>query len=176
MLTGQSSVILWQDVIKSAEQRCAITLNADLEVYLVGLLMRYLNKPELAHRIIATAFLQALEAKKQQNRVSLQAVGDECLIFAGLFPQAAERKLIKINYFVDIGRSAYALISATHTDLFGSLALQFVVLMDVLQSIRGSDLLPHEAFEQWQQVGSQRALKMMQEYASLGIIPIKKLS
>lgn len=177
LLTNTTSVVLWQEVIKNAEDRCSIALKDELEAYLISLMIRFTNKPEVVNKIIATAFLDALQARERERHLSLQQVGDQCLIFAGLFPKAAEKRLVKINYFVDLGRSSYAAISYKTNDLFGSLALQFVVLMDVLQCVRGcSDLLPLEAYEQWTQVGSQRALKMMQEYANQGIIPIKKLS
>lgn len=177
VLTNTTSVVLWQEVIKGAEDRCSVVLKDELEAYLVSLMIRFTNKPEVVKQIMATAFLNALHNGQKERYISLQNVGDQCLIFAGLFPKAAEKKLVKINYFVDVGRSAYSRISFATNDLFGSLALQFVVLMDVLQSIRSShDLSPFEAYEQWSLVGSQRALKMVQDYGSLGILPIKKLS
>ena len=46
----------------------------------------------------------------------------------------------------------------TANDLFWVLALQFVTLMDVLQSIsQTSQLLPLDAYEQWETLGSRRA-------------------
>lgn len=82
------------------------------------------------------------------------------------------KKLVKISYFVDLGRSAYTSISYDTNNLFKLLAFQFVGLMDVLQSIRPHpDLLPLEAYEQWQEVGSQRALKILREYTNNGALP-----
>lgn len=173
LLTNSSSLALWQDVIKHAENSCCVELNEELEIYLVSLLDRYINKPEVAKQIFATAFLEALHLQEQQRKVSLQHIGDQCLLYAGLFPRLAEKRHVKINYFVDLGRSAYAAVSHTTNDLYGSLALQFVVLMDVLQSIRPyNDLLPLEAYEQWEELGSQRAFKILQIY-SPGV-PFKK--
>lgn len=175
LLTNTASVVLWQEVIKNAENRCAITLKEDLEAYLVSLLIKYTNKPEVAKQILAPAFLEALKTRTIERSVTLQLVGDQCLIFAGLFPKAAEKRLVKIKYFVDLGRSAYSAISCKTNDLFGSLAIEFVVLMDVLQSIRAyPELMPLEAYEQWTQLGSQRAFKILQEYSR--ILPTKKLS
>ena len=104
----------------------------------------------------------------------MKEVGDHCLLFAGLFPRAAEKRLVKISYFVGLGQGAYSTISQCTDDLYGLLALQFVVLTDVLQSIRqGYDLLPLEAYEQWNDTGSQRALRILQEYTKS--TPIKKI-
>lgn len=174
LLTGTTSLVLWHDAIKQAEDRCAIALKEDLESYLVSLLIRYINKPEIAKQVFATAFLEAMQLQENQRHFSLQTVGDQCLLFAGLFPHAAESRHVKVSYFVKIGQAAYLSVSETTNDLFKSLALQFVVLMDVLQSIRGyPDLLPLDAYEQWQELGSQRALRMLKEYTHG--IPFKNL-
>lgn len=169
LLTGKTELIIWRDVIRHAEKRCSIVLDEELETYLISLLIRYTNKPEVTKQIIATAFLDALNVHSLQQiaerNVSLQHVGDQCLLFAGLFPRIAEKKQVKLSYFVDIGRSAYAEVSTTAHDLFWSLAYQFVMLTDILQSIRPySDLLPMEAYEQWNDIGSQRALRLLREY------------
>jgi hypothetical protein len=165
VLTSPTSVALWYDAIKYAEDRCSIALKEDLEAYLVSLLIRYTNKPEVAKQILATAFLEALQLRENERHATLQYVGDQCLLFAGLFPRVAEKRHVKISYFVGIGRSAYANVSKKTNDLFGSLAMQFVVLMDVLQSIRQhQELLPLEAYNQWDTVGSQRALRVLQGY------------
>ncbi len=173
LLTSTTSVCLWQDVIKGAENRCSITLQEDLEQYLVALVMRYINQPDVVKKIFATAFLEALQLRERERSVSLQHVGDQCLIFAGLFPRAAEKRHVKIGYFVDLGRSAYGAISKSTDDLYGSLALKFVVLMDVLQSIQETELMPFEAYEQWSEVGSERAMAILKQYVN--VVPFKKM-
>lgn len=174
LLMKSTSIALWQDVVKTAEDHCSITLKEDLEAYLVSLLVRFTNKPEIAKQILASSFLEALNLRENQRIASLKQVGDQCLIFAGFFPRLAEKRNVKLNYFVDLGQSAYGTISRNANDLYWSLAIQFVGLMDILQSIRHApDLLPLEAYEQWEQVGSQRALRMLQQYT--GAIPLKKI-
>jgi hypothetical protein len=165
LLTNISPLALWQEVVKTAENRCAINLREELESYLISLLMRYTNKPELAKQILATAYLEAMQQNRTYREISLQHVGDQCLIFAGLFPRLAETRHVKLSYFVDLGRSAYSAVSHQANDLFGSLAIQFVLLMDVLQSIRyPNDMSPLEAYAQWHDVGSQLALNILQSY------------
>jgi hypothetical protein len=165
MLTYPSSLVLWQDVIRHAESRCFVTLNENLETYLIALLIRYSNKPDIAQRVFAKAFLEAMQLRERQRSASLQCVGDQCLLYAGLFPLAAEKRHVKVNYFVDLGRTAYGAVSKTANDLYWMLAIEFVMLMDVLQSIRQiPDLLPLQAYEQWDELGSQRALLVLQEY------------
>lgn len=165
LLVNENSNVLWKDAIKDAENRCSVRLDNTLEVYLVSLLARYADKPEMVKRLFANALLQAMEKSEYERDLLLQRVGDECLLYSGLFPKSSKSKNVSVSYFVDIGRSAYAMISTTTNDLFDNLAIQFVQLMDVLQSIKpDAELLPLEAYEQWESVRSQRALRILQSY------------
>lgn len=169
LLINTTPVALWYDIIHDAEHSCAIVLHEDLESYLVFLLVRYTNKPEVIKQIAATEFLQGLKLTANQRELVLQEVGDKCLLFSGLFPNIAERRLVKISYFVNLGQAAYETISKKNNDVYNALAKQFVPLMDILQSIRRysdncPDLLPMQAYDLWNQTGSQRALTVLKHY------------
>jgi hypothetical protein len=173
VMTGPHSILLWQDVVRNAEKECAVSLENALEEYLISLLFKYINKPDAIGKVFATAFLQAMQQQPYQRHHALQQVGDECLLLTGLFPRVANKRCVKIRYFVDLGQAAYTAISnRAKNDLYNRLAVRFVLLMDVLQSIRQyNDLLPFEAYEQWYELGSQRAFKILQSYN--GGIPFK---
>lgn len=165
ILVSTTSSTVWQQAIRHAENACSVNLEQSVESYLVSLLMRYAHRPDIVKQVLATAYLEALELEHRQRKLSLQQVGDQCLLFAGLFPKQAGKKLVKLSYFVDIGRAAYINLSYSTNGFFGSLALQFVLLMDVLQSVRGdTDLMPLEAYEQWHALGSERALRILKTY------------
>ena len=162
LLINDNPLLLWRDTIKDAEERCSVTLKQELETYLITLLDHYSNQPELTKQLFVQNFLLANQ-NNDANR--MRVVGDQCLLYAGLFPNSAKRKLVKVSYFVNLGRSAYHTISCKTNDLFGNLAFDFVMLMDVLQSIRTTDyLLPIDAYEQWQELGSKRALHFLHQY------------
>lgn len=173
LLTNESTSLLWQRVLKDAQKDCAVHLEQELESYLIALLNRYTNQPDITRHVFAKSFLEAMQQQDHLRNHSLQQVGDQCLLYAGLFPRAAARRLVKIGYFVDLGRSAYAAVSGKASELYGELALEFVLLMDVLQSIRPDTLTPVEAHEQWESVGSQRALRMLSQYYEV-IVPFKR--
>lgn len=171
LLLQSTPVALWHDIIHDAEKSSSIALPEELESYLVFLLMRYLNKPEMLKQIIAYEFLQGVNLPASQRAVVLQDVGDKCLLFAGLFPFIADKRLVRISYFVNMGQSAYSTISKEHSDLYGVLGMKFVSLMEVLQSIRAHtreypDLLPLQAHELWSDTGSQRAFSVLKQYTS----------
>lgn len=170
LLLNSTPVALWHEIIHDAETQCSIPLHEDLESYLVFLLIRYIDKPELMKQIIATEFLQSLKLPRGERSLALQEIGDKCLLFSGLFPSLADKRLVKISYFVNLGITAYDGISKKHNDLYYSLAKRFVSLMDVLQSIRRysddyPDLLPFQAYDLWNETGSKRALSVLKGYS-----------
>src|SRR3990167_5880445 len=169
ILTHSTSTALWHSIVHDAEKSCAIALKEDIESYLVFLLMRYTTKPEFIKHVIALDFLENIQHTQKQHGLVLQEVGDTCLLFTGLYPKIAEKRLVKLSYFVNLGQAAYVRISKKSNDLYYSLGKQFVCLMDVLQSIRQyskeyPDLLPLQAYEQWNDTGSQRAFSILQQY------------
>lgn len=169
LLLNSTPVALWHEIIHEAQMMCDITLLEELETYLVFLMIRHTNKPEVVKQVVAYEFLRNLNKTCGERQQTLQAVGDQCLILAGLFPHIAAKRLVNIRYFVDMGQSAYANISRARNDIYALLARQFVSLMDILQSIRQYskeyvDLLPLEAYELWSETGSQRALSVLKKY------------
>jgi hypothetical protein len=160
---------LWRDIIHEATGICRSNLQVELESYLVKLLVNYTTKPEVSKEIMATQFLDGAKLSPSERVVALQHVGDKCLIFSGLFPGIAEKRLVKISYFITLGRSAYNTISRTNNDLYDLLTQQFVPIMDILQSVRQythacPDLLPMQAYDLWNESGSQRALRTLHQY------------
>ncbi len=141
LLTQSTPLALWYEIIQEAESKSGISLKQDLESYLIFLLIRYIKRPDLLHQILATEFLTGLKHSQSKRIIVLQEVGDQCLLFSGLFPGIAERRLVKLSYYVNLGQSAYAGVSRIRNDLFSSLSHQFVRVMNVLQATRENDIL-----------------------------------
>ena len=90
----------------------------------------------------------------------------------GLAP-SAEKRQVGVTYYVDLGRSAYHHISTVTqqgiAELYQQLAESFVLLMDLLQTIRQYStpaMQPIAAFELWSKTGSQAALKQISDKAT----------
>jgi len=131
----------WHRLVTDAAARAGVELDEGRESYLVFLLMRYLRRPELIRAVLALEFLETLHEPSSRVRAQgLQAVGDRCLILAGLFPEQARRRRVGAGYFVDLGRSAYDGAADLHSrgsaELFSALAAGFVMLADILQAAR----------------------------------------
>lgn len=133
----------WHTLVSDAQHSAGVNLDEELESYLVFMLMRYTDKPEMAASVLALDYLAGANALGQVRQDRMRDVGDQCLLYSGLFPERAERRRVKVSYYVDLGRSAYhTAADATHQtlgQLFIGLASQFVLIMDTLQAMRGID-------------------------------------
>jgi len=173
LILHPTSTAQWQALIKDASVFSSIKLPEDLESYLVFLLMRFAENPEMVHSILALDFLQSLEKLGKERQDKLRDVGDKCLLFAGLFPGRARKRRVRISYFVKLGQSAYASLSESSSrnpkelaSLFSELCLHFVGLMDVLQTTREleenqASLDPLQAEELWSDTKSLHALQTL---------------
>ncbi len=162
----------WHRLVKDAEQRASCELGEASESYLVFLLMRYLQRPEIVRAVLALNFLRATQDQGRSRGEALQEVGDQCLIFAGLFPEQAYRRRVRVSYFIELGRAAYDAAAGEHkrgyARLYAELAETFVHLTDVLRALRGADNHPvHAALlaaEHWSETGSPAALRELARY------------
>lgn len=159
----------WHALVHDAQRACRCALDEELESYLVFLLMRFAADPELAARVMALEYLRGVGTRGRERADRLRAVGDQCLLYSGLFPRRAERRLVRTSYFVNLGRTAYQDLADSVTRgayaLFGRLAAGFVPLMDVLQTMRELDGRPCPdllgSAELWQDTGSVRAFRAL---------------
>ena len=100
-----TSIAQWHALVSEGCHRTSHRLEVELESYLVFLLMRYINQPQLAESVLGQEFLASLQ---HQHNVedNIRDVGDKCLLFSGLFPGRAEKHQLRISYYVDIGQMA----------------------------------------------------------------------
>lgn len=169
LILEPTAVAQWQALLQEAQNACDRTIDETLESYLVFLLMRFADRPHCTARIMAQDYLASQHLSGVHRIDRLREVGDHCLLFSGLFPQLAERRLVRISYFVNIGRNSYHQLSAVldrgMSSVYGHLSEAFIVLMDILQAMRelgGETLLtPIQAMELWQETGSRRCYRQV---------------
>ncbi len=166
----------WQALVHDAEAAAGYALNEDTESYLVFMLMRFARRPRIAKHCLALSYLQALLQGGTPRHRGLRDVGDQCLLYTGLFPDYIRRRTVPVSYYVRLGRSAYAALSADRGgDLFHKLSHAFIELMDVLLNIRALDegrpcLDPLQAHELWLETGSRHAFRVAR--AATGAVPV----
>lgn len=173
IITNPTSITQWQTLVMDASQVCKIALTEEIESYLVFLLMRFINAPQMAKKAMGVEFLSSINRTGSLRSLALRDVGDQCLLYSGLFPGRARRRLVRVSYYVNIGKSAYLSLAenSNHTEsgLFATLSAKFVNLMDILQAMREINraqtvLDPLMAEEIWHDTGSEHALHVLQQF------------
>lgn len=163
LLLHPTSCAQWHALLNEAQFYANIRLNEDLESYLVFLLMRFSAQPDVAQSVVGLEFLRCAEKSLAQQSPALKDVGDKCLLFSGLFPGNAHKRRVDLNYFVQLGQTAYHTIAeqfASETKLFSDLCRQFPNLMDVLHATREANSQPVDLLQmldQWQKQDSNYA-------------------
>ncbi len=133
---------------------------------------------------LALIYARAVQSGSAEERQrSLQYLGDVALLISGLFPDSLSRKLVDVDYYIAMGRSAYGCLSDTAKDsirvralaaIFSELSAKFQMFVDVLsevgeQSRLGSchDLM--RLYEIWARTGSPRVAGKLRR---LGVEPV----
>ena len=172
LILEQTEIAHWHALIREAEAECSCHLDESMESYLVFTLMRFMKDQDLASQAMALDYLRSHHLPKSMRLDQLRDIGDQCLLVSGLYPRRAEKRLVRVSYYVNMGRSAYHHISdqvqKSAGDLYRELAEAFVILMDLLQTIREFStpaLQPIQNLELWSDTGSQRAFERLSEDA-----------
>ena len=176
LVLNSTATAAWQTLIADAQSVSAQPLNETCESYLVFLLMRYMANSQIANSVLAIDYLESQQYTPMNGRRDkLQAVGDKCLLFAGLFPERARKKRVKNTYFIQLGQGAYTALADMRqrsvAELYAELSKEFTRLIDVLRATRA--LSPHSphldaftALERWHDTKSQHALNQLRNYTS----------
>ncbi len=129
----------WYALVNEAQERSQLILCESTESYLVFLLMRFTSGAEWLDSLLAMDFFESAQYPGQLQLEKLKELGDKSLLFSGLFPGIAEKRRVSINYFVDMGQSAYFAVSQLEEDdsgLYVRLSEQFPSLQRILQAMR----------------------------------------
>lgn len=162
----------WHTLVQDAEQDYGCHLDETMQSYLVFTLMRFARNRQLNTRALAIDFLQSQKLPLKQRSEQLRDVGDQCLLVSGLYPQSAHKRQVGVSYYVDMGRTAYQHIShvtqQSIAELYQQLAESFILLMDLLQTIRrfsSPAMKPLMALDLWQKTGSRAAFEQIADNA-----------
>jgi hypothetical protein len=130
---------LWQALIRDGAARRRLALDECEECYLGFVLIRHQRDAQLGARVLALDWLGAHEERGQQRVDALRDVGDRCLLIAGFYPELAQRRRVSTDYFIELGRGAYAAVAdcarGGEASLFAQLARAYLRLVRVLRGM-----------------------------------------
>ena len=172
---------IWHDLVEEAEQAAQLSLGHEMEGYLVMTLIRYQDYAALQSHVLALDYFNAHQSWGGVRRERLQQLGDISLLYSGLYPEQADRRMVGHDYFIKMGRSAYSAASEMATkgvsEMFASLSDGFISLSRVLRAVhdctaeKRPDLL--EAWDIWSGTGDQEAWQRLSRGGSA--IPVNKV-
>lgn len=141
LILHPTDISQWYALVNEAQVAAHLYLNESTESYLVFLLQRFVHNTHLVDTVVAMDFLQALQGSTPQKIDQLRDVGDKSLLLCGLFPGLADRRRVTVEYYAQMGQTAYLslseLLEKSSADLFLQLSQHFCELQKTLQSMRG---------------------------------------
>jgi hypothetical protein len=176
------------ELLDGAFSKRSFKPTAETSFYLVNLLNQFMTTDALftrdsegKHREEALALLvkeandqSALEAK----RVIFRQVGDLSLYRAGFFQESLNRKIVDLDYYIEMGGHAYREAAVRHDEkalriVFEELAHEFGKFVDVLADVSDVTMAKTERnilrlYENWITTKSERAERLLN---AAGIIP-----
>lgn len=178
----------FHELVTGALERQHLRTQPEVEFYLVQLLNQFMTTDHLFRRDAEGSprdealVLQLKEAIEEPQAAAQRAlfrrIGDVSLYTAGFFQESLSRKLVDVDYYIELGGTAYQQVAARADEshlkgLYRELADRFAALVNVLAEISEAttprteqDLL--RLYDTWLRTGSERAAKALQ---AAGIIP-----
>jgi hypothetical protein len=130
----------WHALVNEAQVSTELLLNESTESYLVFLLLRYSTASKLTESVLALDFLESMQKTRRHQVDTFRDIGDKSLLFCGLFPGMATKRRVSLEYFSNLGQSAYfnagELYNNETSALFMELSAEFYRLQQVLQALR----------------------------------------
>lgn len=163
----QTTRELFHEMVDEAQAELGHRPSARASGYLVDLLDARVratgpaSDPKLP-TTLAEALVDALLVEGTARTARLRSLGDRALFDAGFFGASLRRKTVGVEYYAQIGTTAYLrLSSGTGSDLFEELGVRFTDFVELLADIgerargrRSVDLL--RLYDRYQDTGSLR--------------------
>lgn len=175
----------FKDSVAEAMAKQGVAADDHTAYYVVNLLTLFARYDALYERAkpgpglqpIALLLAAAADTPDRETRnAMLRRAGDTSLFVAGFLGDGFARKLVDVDYYIDMGGAAYGRLSddvrgtrdgRAFGAVFAELATKFRDFVDVLAEIRDSgqaaaiDVL--RVYEVWLRTGSKRAARLLRE-------------
>ncbi len=163
----------FSSLVEEAFNERKVKTYPQIQSYVVDLLKHHLFIENLydeedangkkTRKTLAELFLQAGQESRTQRVGKMKLLGDRSLYISGFFSDSFQRKIIDIDYYVDMGRMAFESLSKdvsedTFSKLFRDISSQFLTLVDVLAFISQKANMTND----------ENILRMMDVYSKTG--------
>ncbi len=182
----------FRESIDAAMDKQGVDVDPHAAHYVVNLLTLFARSEDLYEddgeayglKPLALMMADAAEASNVTERTSsLQRIGDVALFIAGFFADSLAHKLVDLDYYINMGGTAYGSLSdeirgtvrgRALADVYRELARKFQAVVDVLNEVRdgargSSDIDLLRTYEIWLRTGSRRAAALLRQN---GVVPM----
>lgn len=176
----------FRDMLGTARSRQRLAVAEDTEVYLVNLLVEFLDSKQLFtqdadgrvdQEPLAFMLKRAIEAPRDERARQLKRMGDTALYVSGFFSDSLQRKLVDVDYYASMGGRAYGVLGdmpGPRARVFNELADKFVRIVDLFSDISERAAVTSNAgilrvYERYVRTGSERLRQMLEER---GVVPV----
>lgn len=184
----------FHDKVKLAVEKHNISLNDDVQFYIVNLLCDFIDPskmmPErgqsgnILDMPLAMMLKDAVESPFPSQKFKIfKKLGDTSLYVSGFFQDYFNRKCFDIDYFITMGRNAYGHLSSSFKeknsedqfiDLYSKLSEKFNDLVEVVAEVSDMHAVNNPSnilsiYDRWTKTQSDRLRKLLEEN---GITPI----
>lgn len=188
-----SSREFFSELIDEAKQSRNLKLDFLVKEYLVSLLNQYipvsnfsLSFDQKSNVMLAEVLLRASLTEKNEKIGILKKLGDMSLYVSGFFGDSLKRKIIDVDYYAEIGGSAYSSLAHEVDDedlafIYDEFSQKFLEFVDLLTLISqksmvqtNTDLL--RLYDRYISTGSKLAKEQLIENGLLTTDEVKKAS
>lgn len=172
----------FHELITSALEKQRLKLEPETQFYLVNLLNQFLltqnlflqdSEGHLKEEPLALMIKDALEeTTHEMQKLLFRKVGDVSLYTSGFFQESLNRKLVDLDYYINVGETAYGHVAARAASdqkkIFEELAHRFSALVDVLAHISDQTTPKTERnlfqlYDRFMKTGSKRAEQVLKD-------------
>jgi hypothetical protein len=183
-LTAHASLAeFFHEVVTAAIKNQGVDASEPAECYLVNLLATF-SKTPVDDQPLALKMATAVFANPEERVRHLKDVGDTSLYVSGFFSESLQRKLVDVDYYIQMGGAAYGELAryfraVRHSEVFGEvydeLGSKFPTFVDVLAEISEATSMTSnvgvvQLYERWLKTGSRWMARRLREQ---GVLPRK---
>lgn len=171
----------FQGRIADALRNQGLAATTPTECYLVGLLADFTTAPP-DDEPLALKLARAVQSPDERVR-QLKEVGDTSLYVSGFFADSVQRRLVDVDYYIQMGGAAYSELaryfrgnpnSLVFGEVYDELGTKFPRFVDVFAEVsEGSTNSDHDLvrlYERWLRTGSEW---MERRLRAQGVLPSK---
>lgn len=177
----ESPTDYFRELVEAAMQNQHVSAQELTTFYVVNLLaafVRFDRSPAAGEdEALGVRYARAMQAAGVAQRDGLRKVGDTSLFISGFFSDSLNRRLVDVDYYIQLGEYAYGSLARQGDqalgDVFDELAGKFTLFVDILGEVSERTALTSNAdvlrlYEKWLRTKSKRSGDLL---AARGIVP-----